>query len=251
MVILVSTHLQKYFFSESKLDKIPIKIKLKIKKLIKGQIKDDIKSKRVTSSVNKIMARLKNNIEEMPYEIEVIIIDSPMVNAAACPGGLIILFSGLIRKSDSPEELASVLAHELGHIVHKDPIKKLGREFGLAVLISLGGGSDSAVIIKRIMKAIVSSSFTRNQEAKADDYGCNLMIKSGLSPVHFAEFMKKLDESNISKDMKKLLKYISTHPDTQSRIKKAEEKADLFRGRENKFNINWKRVKRSLPSSWE
>lgn len=249
-IILISIFIKKYFFLGIDLEKIPLTLELNLKKIIKAQININsaaIKRKKINSAVKKIMRRFQNQMEELPYDVEIIIIDAPIINAAAFPGGLIVLFSGLIKKTDSPEELASVLAHELGHVAYRDPIKKLGREFSLGILLSLGGGQNSMVIIKKIMKSLASNAFSRKQEARADDYAHELMIKSGLKPKHFAVFMNKLVDKTMDEKTMKLLAYITSHPDLRSRIKKAEKKSGLFRGEENKFKINWERVKSSLP----
>lgn len=252
LVIFISIGLKSLLISDKKFDNIPVSVEIKLKELIKKQINIDsgvIKGKRINRAVKTITHRLKANMEEeLPYEIEIIIIDSSMINAAAFPGGLIIVFTGLIKATDSPEECAAVLAHEIGHVAYKDSLKKIARQFGIAVLISMSGGHESAMVLKKMMRAVAESSFSRKQEERADQYAFELMIKSGLSPRHFATFMKKLANKSLSKKTKKILKYINSHPDTEERIEKAYKKAKLFRGKEHKFNINWSRTKRSLPS---
>ena len=77
------------------------------------------------------------------------------------------------------------------------------------------------------------------------------MIKSGINPIHFAEIFSKMKEKEKNIIDKKILKYISTHPDIDSRIEKAKNMSKLFRGKEDKFKINWLKVKRSLPSVFD
>ncbi|MDT8345831.1 MAG: M48 family metallopeptidase, partial [Thermohalobaculum sp.] len=74
---------------------------------------------------------------ELPYPVRLDVLDHPMVNALALPGGRIVVFRGLIDAAGSPEEVAGVLAHEIGHVVHRDPTVVTLRAAGTAGLLGL------------------------------------------------------------------------------------------------------------------
>lgn len=250
--IFVSNYFRKQIVRSTKLDKIPTSLEFKLKRLVKEQIQNDsstrvVKNKTVLSAVEQVRKRLAKNIKKLPYDIEIIVIDSPIVNAAAFPGGLIVIFSGLIKETQSAEELAAVIAHECGHIVHRDSLNRLVTYFGLGVLLSLSGGSDAAAMIKSIIREVATTSYSRKQEARADEFGLELMIKADLNPGHLADFFERLQEKESRIQKSRLFQYLSTHPDTQSRISKAHDKEELFKGQEKKFNIDWSRIQKALP----
>ena len=92
-------------------------------------------------------------------------------NAFALPGGHIYVFQGLIDRAQSPDELAGVLAHEIGHVAHRDGTRTVLQTAGLSFLFGMmlgdffGGG---AVVIAA--KTVLRSSYSRRVEAAADTY---------------------------------------------------------------------------------
>ncbi|MCK4797684.1 MAG: M48 family metallopeptidase [Spirochaetes bacterium] len=232
---------------------IAIEWELKLKELIKNQVIYDHKiiiDSTVKYSIDRIKDHLVSNLEDNTYDIEIIVIDSPVVNAACFPGGLIIVYSGLIKISDNPEEIAAILAHELGHVMHRDSVNALMRQFGIAILFSIITRSDSN-IIENIIKTLINVKFSQEVEKRADEFCFELMIKSSINPIHFANIFKRMKKKEITSINKEILKYISTHPDTDFRISNAEKKSRLFRGEEHKFNFDWKKVKKALPSVFD
>lgn len=234
---------------DSSIGDFPIEWELQLKKVILKYIKYDSKvleNSDLNKAVDIIKRRLVENIKDNPFELDIIIIDSPMVNAVAFPGGLIVIFSGLIRISDNPEELSSIIAHELGHVIARDSVKALTRQIGLALLVGVIGGNDAKIL--GIIKEIINVKFTQLQEAKADDFAIDLLIKSSINPRHFASFFKKLKTGS---KINKILKYINTHPDLDSRIKKSEEMSKSFNKKEIPFQMDWDKVKKSMPSIFD
>jgi Zn-dependent protease with chaperone function len=85
-------------------------------------------------AVRAIVARLAAAVADDPgYEFDVRLVESEAVNAAALPRGKIIVFSGLLAEAGSADEVAGVLAHEIGHVLHRDALRGLiGRSPGLS-----------------------------------------------------------------------------------------------------------------------
>ncbi len=210
-----------------------------------------ITDEELNQCVDIIEKRLIENIEENPYEIEILVVNSPMTNAFAFPGGLIVIYSALLRSTENAEELASVMAHEMGHIINRDPLKRLLRQFGVqAILSMLGGSGESTIYFENIVNDFINAHYNRSQEDAADEFALHLLDSAAIDPVHFCNFMEKLNIER-SDGVQKIAKHFMSHPDTKSRIEKAKKYADEYGGEEKPFAIDWKRVKRLLPSVFE
>lgn len=130
------------------------------------------------------------------YTFTVQLVKSKEINALALPGGHIVVFSGLVEQAESENELAMVLAHELGHFAHRDHLTRLGRGLSLTVAAMLVFGEDSA--ISRLVSnffLVTESSYSRQQESDADRFGLELLVNSyghaGGATDFFARVGKK------------------------------------------------------------
>jgi Zn-dependent protease with chaperone function len=117
----------------------------------------------------------------MPLRIAVL--DRPEVNAFALPGGYVYVFHGLIERATSPDEVAGVIAHEIGHVAHRDGTRAVLQAAGLSFLFGtlLGdfGGGTAVVFATRM---VLQSSYSRETESAADLYGASLMSRIGGEP---------------------------------------------------------------------
>lgn len=174
-------------------------------------ITDNVVYEPVDSIFNTIC--LANEIDRERFKLH--IIDDPMVNAFALPDQHIIIYTGLILEADNPNELAGVLSHELAHIELNHIMKKLVKEFGLSVLISMTTGSNSGEVLTESLKALSSTAFDRQLEQEADLQAVDYMISANINPEGLADFMYKLsiDEA----DFISYLNWLSTHPASEDR----------------------------------
>ncbi len=239
---------------EKSVEDISVDWEVKFNKSMQKYIREDsriITDEEVLSSIADIKKRLLAHVENNPYEIEIVVVNSPVTNAFTFPGGLIVIYSALIRSTDTPEELASVIAHEMGHIINRDPVKRLIRQMGISTVLSLlGGTGESTVFFENIVNDFVNAHYNRNQEDKADEFALKLLDSCAINPEHFHTFMKKLDIEK-KDNMQKIAKHFMSHPETKKRIDKAKEYSDNYNGEEVSFDIDWNRVKRSLPSVFD
>ncbi len=147
--------------------------------------------------------------------IEINIANINMVNAVALPGGKVVIFRGLLQEAKNADELAGVLGHEIGHVRNRDVMQSLLRQMGLSVI--LGGANTNAA---GALNTLVSSRFSREAEAAADEYSIKLMQKAAISPDATAGFFDRL--SGEEKKMGKAsaaLGYLSSHPMSATREK--------------------------------
>jgi predicted Zn-dependent protease len=238
--------------NQSILDSATISLEKNLKNLIKIQLDAEVTyvtNPTVIDAVTRIEDRLLPLIKDSPFQPEILVVDSPTVNAAAFPGGLLVIFSGLIKYTDNAEELASIMAHELGHVVHRDSMHLLERNFTLSFLLNLAAGGRSPQIGGEIVRNLLNSSYSREQEERADGFAFTLLTKAGINPLHMAHMFEKFEK--MSGSQSGLLKYFNTHPPLDSRRKQALESAAEFaetNTEEKKFMIDWSKVKKALPS---
>jgi predicted Zn-dependent protease len=169
------------------------------------------------SAIHMIAGYLIDHLGNSKYDHQIFLIPDSEVNAYALPGGNIIVNSGLVEFADNPEELAAVLAHELGHIELRHISDKLAREFGMQLLIILLTGGDVSMITE-VSQSMISSSYARKQEAEADDFALSLMELTGIHPRYMADLFQRMkDEQSWESD----LEFLSSHPSLNKRISKS------------------------------
>lgn len=149
------------------------------------------------------------------------------INAYAVPGDKIIVTSGLYEKVDSENELAMVLAHELGHFKMRHHLKAYGR-FGILIFLSAPflGVDAAGELVQKILEG-VTLGYSRKHEKEVDQFGMNLMIKEyGEQSFGLTTFFEKLQKSGEFGGM--FFKMNSTHPAPEKRIQLLKQKiADL------------------------
>ncbi len=193
----------------------------------------------VDSAVQAITKRLVKSIGLTDYQYTIRVIKSEEINAFTMPGGNIFVYTGLLKFAESPDEVAAVLAHEIGHAENKHVVKRLAKELGVALLFSILSGGD-AVVLNEVARTATSTVFDREQEREADDYCMSLMEKAKLNPKSLATFFRRVDE--MTGDVDNNMEIIMTHPNNNSRIKNALEYKLKPNFKTESFNMNWQRV---------
>lgn len=146
-------------------------------------------------------------------DVTIRVVKAPMVNAVAFPGGQVVLFDGLIQDAQSPDEVAGVLAHELGHVAHKDGMESLVRQFGLNMLL---GGFDRNV--SGYGNALLNARYSQKAEAGADGYAIGRLTYADISPAPTAALFGRLARQDEQPgNASKLLNYLSSHPLSSAR----------------------------------
>ena len=168
----------------------------------------------VNAEAGKSLQQLADSIQQqcvtLPYPLNVEVVEDETVNALALPGGNIIIFSGLLEAVESENELAFVLAHEMGHFVNRDHLTSLGRGLILVVMNSVVFGSDS-VIGQRLGEMLMLSElgFSRQHEAMADALALqtvNCYYGHTAGSTSFFEHTAAMDEERFAGH------YLSSHP---------------------------------------
>lgn len=159
--------------------------------------------------------------------IQIDVANIAMVNAVALPGGRIIIFRGLLQEAKSPDELAGVVGHEMGHVRNRDVMGALMRQLGLSVV--MGGASGSTSQAGDYVNVLVSSTYSREAESKADDYSIRLMRTAKVSAADTAGFFARLAKAEEALgDSKSILGYIASHP--MSAIREQKFRGSIDKG---------------------
>lgn len=147
------------------------------------------------------------------FDIQVL--SSPIANAFALPGGRIYLLRGLLDKAESAEEVAGVLAHEMGHVVHRDGLRRLLQSSGSSFLIGLlfGDVFGGSVLIT-LGQTMVNTAYSREQEADADAFAADLFLHIGQSPKPLGTLLTRIAKNESSARFPWLL----SHPLSQDRL---------------------------------
>jgi Zn-dependent protease with chaperone function len=143
------------------------------------------------------------------------VLETPVPNAFALPGGRVYLFSGLLAKAENADEIAGILAHELGHLRHRDGTRNLIYDGGTSFLIGLlfGDITGSGALIFA-SRSLVTASYSREAEQNADTFAIDAMHRLGRSPKPMGELLFRVT----GKEGDRSLSILSNHPLTEDRL---------------------------------
>src|SRR6267378_4536106 len=147
--------------------------------------------------------------------IQSVVLSSPIPNAFALPGGKVYVFSGLLAKADNADEVAGILAHELGHLKHRDGTRNLiyngGTSFLIGLLFGDITGSGALIFASR---SLITASYSREAEQNADTFAIDAMHGLGRSPKPMGELMFRVTGNEGDRN----LSILSNHPLTEDRL---------------------------------
>ncbi|WP_374139076.1 MULTISPECIES: M48 family metallopeptidase [unclassified Sphingomonas] len=168
------------------------------------------------------IATLKARLGPAYADSEIGVANIQANNAITLPGGRIIIFNGLLRDATSPDEVAGVLGHELGHVANRDVLESLLRQLGLSVLL---GGLDGN--IGGYTNMLLSTAYSRSAETRADDFAIAALKESGISTKPTGAFFRRLsDKDPLDKSAAgSVLAYVSSHPVSALRADRFERAA--------------------------
>ena len=197
----------------------------------------------VQDMIQRMTAKILNN----PYTFQVSVVQSPMVNAFALPGGYVVVFTGLMKKAESGEEVAGVLSHELNHVLQRHGMERIVRTMGLAAVVSVLVGDQQGLIglARQLGMELATLKFGREQETEADVTGIRLLHDARIAPDGMIRFFERLSEKD-----KERVELFSTHPMSAARAERLKaELAALPKQTPEPFTFEWKGVQDSLGTS--
>ena len=195
-----------------------------------------IEDDEIIEKVQQIGEYLKeaSGIDEINYQIKIVEREGP--NAFALPGGFIYLTADLLDYVHSDDELAAVIAHEMGHIIHQHSIKQLQdkQKFKLVELLTLLVTGDSTLgILSELASITILNSYRREYEEEADLTALELLHKShNYHPVALLTYFERVSSEYMLKPNINM-GIFKTHPEVSDRIEKIKQYLD-----ENNIDIN-------------
>ena len=179
---------------------------------------------------------LPENIADLPLTIDVVRVKQ--VNAFALPGNHIFIFSGLIDKAQNPDEVAGVLAHEMGHLELRHPTRGMIQQLGLSAVISLMFGGNAAGDVAYLATAL---SYTREMEREADSRAIALLQRAKIHTNGLASFFRALKDDKDGDGP--MPDWLSTHPGLLERAETAERTAQSNDGEPALGDAEWRAVR--------
>lgn len=154
--------------------------------------------------------------------------DPETVNAFALPGGQIFITRGLLDRLQTEAELAGVLGHEVGHVIHRHSAEQmakgqLGATLSQAVGVAASDGSDGgqrAAMIAAMVNQMVQMKYGRGDESESDRYGIDAMASAGYDPKAMLEVMEILAQASGGQ---RPPEWLSSHPLPETRIQEIQE----------------------------
>jgi predicted Zn-dependent protease len=150
------------------------------------------------------------------------------VNAFNLPGGLVFVHSGLIAEAESLDQLAGVLAHEIGHGAARHGTQLMTRAYGYNLLASLALGrnpSQTRQLLAQLVGTGIITDYSRDAERESDRLGVNYVYRAGYDPRGLQTFFGKLVNLR-QRRPSKVQQFFSSHPLTEERIRIVDSEID-------------------------
>jgi predicted Zn-dependent protease len=168
--------------------------------------------------LNKIIDDLLSHQDDRDMKVTVHLYKTTTSNAFALPGNNMAVLTGFLEDAETEQEISGVLAHEIGHIAHRDAIKYMMQQLGLSALFSLSAGDTSS--ITKFTATLSGLSYSREKELEADAFSKDIMSKGGYGTQGLIDFLGRVDEtdSEVLRQLQTNLSFLSTHPETAERL---------------------------------
>lgn len=186
----------------------------------------------------KAMAAISHR-PDLPFEFK--IVDSPVVNAFAVPGGFVYFTRGIMAHFNNEAEFAGVLGHEIGHITARHSAK----QYSNAMLGQLGLVAGTIISPEFAQFADIASTglqllflkFGRDAESQSDKLGVEYSTKIGYDAAEMAEFFSTLDRLSTQAGAEDVPTFLSTHPDPADREQRVAKLAETWKKKTNATDL--------------
>lgn len=191
-----------------------------------GEIKDSVLRDYVTGVGTELAKHTEAYNPDLPWEFTVL--DSPVINAFALPGGKVFISAGLLARMNNEAQLAGVLGHEIGHVTAQHTDERIGQALVVAGIAGAAGvaANNSDDDWAKVVPVIVGVGgqgyllrYNRGQELEADQLGMRYMARARYNPAGQKQVMQILEDSRVEAGGGTPPEWLSTHPYPETRIR--------------------------------
>lgn len=205
------------------IDRLPVSFDQSLGKSAMKEIQEESEfvslpewEKRCQGYVDRLTARARGS----GFEFKVLLVAESFPNAFALPGGTIMVTTGLLHTAGSSEEIAGVLAHEVGHVIRRHSMRQQAGALGIVSLVGLAaetdGGAPAALATGSAL--LMGMGHSREYEREADKTGLSLLVDAGIDPAGAVRFMKRMLVRDGGSAQGIFDRALGSHPATQQRI---------------------------------
>ncbi len=194
----------------------------------------------LVGAMQTIVDRLAPQSAVKGFNYQVQVVESSIVNAFALPGGNIVIYTGLIENASTPEQVAAVLAHEMSHVTLRHGLQRAGQSLGVWAALSLLVGDLSGLTGAGVglFQTASINHYSREHENEADHEGVRMLYAADINPAAMPEFFALLAKEE--GDLPGFFSWVSTHPDTASRISRVDAEIAALPPRQYRpIDVNW------------
>ncbi|HEX7230191.1 MAG TPA: M48 family metalloprotease [Candidatus Binatia bacterium] len=209
--------------SEDEEAKISREFRREAKKFLKF-----VNNPEVERYIDRIGRRILGATGPQSFDYRFFVVEDPQLNAFAVPGGSIYVYTGLIERAKTTDELAGVLGHEITHVKGHHMARSSGPDaisilslLSMVALARTGSGAQAAGIVGQAVSATRQLAYSRQLEMEADTLGARYMAAAGYDPKGTIAFLKMLDQERALNPID-VPAYVLSHPITQERVANAE-----------------------------
>ena len=184
-----------------------------IEKQMGGRIADEA----LQNYVNTVGQKIAKVSHRRSWDYHFVALDDDMVNAFALPGGYIFITKGMLKQLTTESQLASVLGHEVSHVVARDTAALMSREIGIDILMAAAVSNRTSSTVRTasdLTRQIIGLRFSRTDEKDADMAGMDYMVRAGYDPNGMVETMQMLQNQQKVRS----IEFFSTHPNPENRV---------------------------------
>lgn len=203
-----------------------------------------VENEKLQQYVSQLGKKLLVNIDDPEFQFHFTVLDDPIINAFAVPGGYVYVTRGMLAYVDNEAELAGVMGHEVGHVIGHHSYKQMQKSLGDSLLIFAGLGASVAtgqgatntvawVAASQALSQQNRMGYGRELELQADEFGLLYSYDAGYDPRQMQKLFRTLQfKERVSGQ--EYHGFAATHPDTIERIGKIGEKGDIIANRGQK-----------------
>lgn len=209
--------------------------------------------------VRQLGQRLVTHSDAPGYPFTFFVVENPVVNAFAGPGGYIGVHTGLIATAENESELAGVMAHEIAHVTQRHLLRayesaqqlSLPTAAGMIAAILLGVASENPDASVAAISAVQAGNiqhqlnFTRSNEKEADRIGIQTLNRSGIDPYGMPSFFERLHQSTRLYGSN-VPEFLSTHPVTSDRIAESLTRAEQYGHSQERDSLAFRLIRARL-----